>query len=279
MSQEPRVEGLLARVTQRCKAFRKSLSGFGMIEAALLLPIFLGITFAMIDYGLLLTNRMIATSGASGIVRSIQDNPTMSAAQLNALVAGAGSGFVNFNAVGNCFCTQTFTTQAAADTFAADRTCTSCPLVTTSATKPHFLAMKAVITYRFITPVSKFFTSGGTTKVMGIGQVVRIGDDQGGGGYVRADAGCWFPNPATGACSCPATHTIQVPVDVTSHAGWVSEVWQCRNSGVGGYTISDHGCRTVNSTTGSCSCPVGTAATPTGANSHAGYVVSSWECR
>jgi hypothetical protein len=148
-----------------------------MIEAALTLPIFLGLTFATIDYGLLLADRSSAAGNISSLTRTIQDNPQISATELNALVISAGGGSVNFTAAGNCFCAQSFTTQAAAQAFVNGAGCgTGCDSATrnTLGGTPRYIGVRGQVTYNFITPVNKIFV-GENTKVIKFGQIVPVG--------------------------------------------------------------------------------------------------------
>lgn len=168
---------LLVRFKRACVNFRKGVGGFGVIEAAFTLPIFIGITFAVIDYGMMMSNRSSAAGNISSLTRTIQDNPQISPAQLNALVISAGGGSVNFTATGNCFCAQSFTTQAAAQTFVEGAGCgTGCDSGTrsTGTGTPRYIGVRGQVTYNFITPVNKIFV-GESTKVLKFGQVVPVG--------------------------------------------------------------------------------------------------------
>jgi Flp pilus assembly protein TadG len=180
-SQEPRAKSqersVIARFKRTCLSFRKSVGGFGMIEAALLLPIFLGITFAVVDYGMMMSNRSSTVGNISSLSRTIQDNPNISAAELNALVVNAGGGTVNFTSEGNCFCAQSFTTQAAAQTFVNGSGCSGAACTSarnTGTGTPRFIGVRGQVTYNFITPVNTIFT-GENKKVLKFGQVVPVG--------------------------------------------------------------------------------------------------------
>jgi Flp pilus assembly protein TadG len=177
MSQEARRVSIVTRFKNRLRNFRKGLGGFGMIEAALTLPIFLGLTFATIDYGLMMADRNSASGSISSLSRTIQDNPNITAAQLNILVANAGGGNAKFTGTGNCFCAQSFTTQAAAQTFVDGTGCgTGCDSGTrsTGTGTPRYIGVRGQVTYNFITPVNKIFV-GEPTKVLKFGQVVPVG--------------------------------------------------------------------------------------------------------
>jgi Flp pilus assembly protein TadG len=177
MSQEARRVSIVTRFKNRLRNFRKGLGGFGMIEAALTLPIFLGLTFATIDYGLMMADRNSASGSISSLSRTIQDNPNITAAQLNILVANAGGGNAKFTGTGNCFCAQSFTTQAAAQTFVDGTGCgTGCDSGTrsTGTGTPRYIGVRGQVTYNFITPVNKIFV-GESTKVLKFGQVVPVG--------------------------------------------------------------------------------------------------------
>jgi Flp pilus assembly protein TadG len=169
---------MLARFQNVCQNFRKNISGFGVIEAAFTLPIFIGITFAIIDYGMMMSNRSSTVGNISSLSRTIQDNPNISAAELNALVVNAGGGNVNFTSAGNCFCAQSFGDQASAQAFVngagcGDAACSAGGRDTGSAI-PRYVGVRGQVTYNFITPVNKIFV-GESTKVLKFGQVVPVG--------------------------------------------------------------------------------------------------------
>jgi Flp pilus assembly protein TadG len=196
MSQQPTANSqqrsVIARFKRACVNFRKGVGGFGVIEAAFTLPIFIGITFAVIDYGMMMSNRSSAAGNISSLTRTIQDNPQISPAQLNALVISAGGGSVNFTATGNCFCAQSFTTQAAAQTFVDQAGCgTGCDSGTrsTGTGTPRYIGVRGQVTYNFITPVNKIFV-GEPTKVLKFGQVVPVGVT------VCPARGCALPQPS-----------------------------------------------------------------------------------
>ena len=141
------------------------------------MPIFIGITFAVIDYGMMMSNRSSAAGNISSLTRTIQDHPQISAAQLNTLVINAGGGSVNFTATGNCFCAQSFTTQAAAQTFVNGAGCGDAACGAgrnTLGGTPRYIGVRGQVTYNFITPVNKIFI-GSNTKVLKFGQVVPVG--------------------------------------------------------------------------------------------------------
>ncbi len=169
---------MLARFQHACQNFRNNISGFGVIEAAFTLPIFLGLTFAVIDYGLMMSNRSSTVGSISGLARTIQDNPGISAVELNALVVNAGGGNVNFTTTGNCFCAKSFGDQASAQAFVngagcSDAACSSGGRNTGTGT-PRYIGVRGQVTYNFITPVNKIFM-GSNTKVLKFGQVVPVG--------------------------------------------------------------------------------------------------------
>ena len=67
-------------------SFYRQNRGFGMIETALLLPIFLMFAFAVIDFGnyMIVKNRIVSANQA--IASAIQNNPTMSETEFNTIV-------------------------------------------------------------------------------------------------------------------------------------------------------------------------------------------------
>jgi hypothetical protein len=68
----------MSRFKQAWLSFWRKNQGLGMIETALLLPIFLIFVFAVIDFGnyMIVKNRMV--SAAQAVASAIQNNPTMS---------------------------------------------------------------------------------------------------------------------------------------------------------------------------------------------------------
>ena len=158
--------------------FRKNNAGFGAIEAALTLPIFIGITMAMIDYGLFFTKQITATANASNIISTIQNNPTLTEAELNDLIAKASNSLVDFNSTDACISTMITSDQAAAYAFVADKlNCdnTKRDVATDETPLPYFIATKGVVTYKFVTPINSLFTGGETERKITFGQVARFG--------------------------------------------------------------------------------------------------------
>ena len=158
--------------------FGRNRSGFSMIEAGLLMPIFLFITFAIVDYGLMMSERSSAAGNIGSLIRTIQDNPQISITDLNTLIANTGFGNSNLTAPGNCLCAKSFPTQAQAQSFTggagcSDAACTAAGRDTGTGT-PRYIGVRGEVTYNFITPVHNFFT-GNNVQVMRFGQVVPVG--------------------------------------------------------------------------------------------------------
>jgi Flp pilus assembly protein TadG len=149
-----------------------------MIEAGLLMPIFLFMTFAIVDYGLMMSERSAAAGNISSLTRTIQDNPQISIAELNTLIANTGFGNGNLTAAGNCLCAKSFSTQAQAQSFTADTGCgdAACTAAgrNTGIGTPRFIGVRGEVTYNFITPVHNIFT-GNNAQVMRFGKVVPVG--------------------------------------------------------------------------------------------------------
>ncbi len=77
----------MSRFKQVWLSFWRKDQGIGMIETALLLPIFLMFVFAVIDFGnrMVVKNRMV--SAAQAVASAIQNNPTMSEEDLEKVKA------------------------------------------------------------------------------------------------------------------------------------------------------------------------------------------------
>ena len=239
MIQAPQTVSVITRFKNRLRYFCKGRGGFGVVEAALTMPIFLGLTFAVIDYGLMLSNRGSAAGNISSLSRTIQDNPQISVAELNALVASAGSGTVNFTAAGNCFCAQSFTTQAAAQAFVDGAGCgVGCDNATrnTGTGTPRYIGVRGQVTYKFITPVNKIFV-GDNTKVLKFGQVVPVGITVCPAGEALTSAGvCAASTVTCGAGQfLTASGTCSAAVPVCNGAGQALQFdgtnWSCVSSG------------------------------------------------
>ena len=230
---------MLARFQHACQNFRNNISGFGVIEAAFTLPIFLGLTFAVIDYGLMMSNRSSTVGSISGLARTIQDNPGISAVELNALVVNAGGGNVNFTTTGNCFCAKSFGDQASAQAFVngagcSDAACSSGGRNTGTGT-PRYIGVRGQVTYKFITPVNKIFV-GSNTKVLKFGQVVPVGITVCPAGEALTSAGvCAASTITCGAGQfLTASGTCSAAVPVCNGAGKALQFdganWSCVNS-------------------------------------------------
>jgi Flp pilus assembly protein TadG len=249
---------ILKRLLQQCGAFFNSKSGFGMIETALVLPLFLGITFAVIDYGMMMSNRSSTAGIMSSLTRTIQDNPTIAAETLNKLVVNAGGGSVNFIAAGNCFCAKSFALQATAQEFVngagcADIACSS-QWRNTGGVVPRYIGVRGQVTYKFITPVNKIFL-GQDTKVIKFGQVVPVGITICPEGQALTSAGvCAASTITCGAgqfLNSSGTCSSAVPVcnSVGKALQFDGTNWRCVVTARSGdqYTVNDDGsCRYGN---------------------------------
>ena len=215
---------VITRFKNRLRNFCKGRGGFGVVEAAFTLPIFLGLTFATIDYGLLLADRSSAAGNISSLTRTIQDNPGISKPALDALIANAGGGRINFTseAAGNCFCARPFTTQAAAQAFVNETGCgTGCNTATrdTGTATPRYIGVRGQVTYNFITPVNKIFV-GSNTKVLKFGQVVPVGITICPAGQALTSAGvCAATTTTCGAGQVLSSSNTCVNATVTCGAG------------------------------------------------------------
>ena len=69
------------------KRYIKNDYGFGLIETAIVLPLFLIIVFAVIDFGNMLTAKQRIESLTQNIAQTLQKEPNMSVADLNKYIA------------------------------------------------------------------------------------------------------------------------------------------------------------------------------------------------
>lgn len=189
-SQEPRAARYNRRVTMasifqkvlsRPAYFFKSSKGFGAIESAILMPLFLAILFSIIDYGTMMTTRIVAGYSLGVVAKGLQDDPTQS---IDNLANSVQSSFVDFLKPDNCICSQVFTGPNAsqnAKIFAAIRNCTWCPKISNSPITPYFLAVRGLVKYDYVTPMNEIFSlitgeqDNTNSKMIGFGQVSRVG--------------------------------------------------------------------------------------------------------
>ena len=76
----------MSRFKQAWLSFWRKNQGLGMIETALLLPIFLMFTFAVMDFGNFLIAKQRIASANQAIASAIQNNPTISPKDLESVI-------------------------------------------------------------------------------------------------------------------------------------------------------------------------------------------------
>ncbi|MCA3270032.1 MAG: pilus assembly protein [Thalassospira sp.] len=213
-----------------------------MIEAGLLMPIFLFMTFAIVDYGLMMSERSAAAGNISSLTRTIQDNPQISIAELNTLIANTGFGNGNLTAAGNCLCAKSFSTQAQAQSFTADTGCSDAACTAagrnTGIGTPRFIGVRGEVTYNFITPVHNIFT-GNNAQVMRFGKVVPVGVTVCPAGQALTSAGvcaastitCGAGQFLTASGTCSATVPDCKGVGKALQFDAAKQEWQCVSGG------------------------------------------------
>ena len=82
----------MSRFKQVWVSFFRQSRGFGMIEAAILLPLFLMITFGVMEFGNMYMTRYQARDVASSVGDYLQGNPSASSADLQTFVTNLGLG-------------------------------------------------------------------------------------------------------------------------------------------------------------------------------------------
>jgi len=82
----------MSRFKQLWLSFYRQNRGFGMIEAAILLPLFLIITFGVMEFGNMYMARYAARDVASSVGDYLQGNPSASSADLQNFVTNLGFG-------------------------------------------------------------------------------------------------------------------------------------------------------------------------------------------
>jgi hypothetical protein len=92
MSQEPRAKSVAARFNNACQNFCKNLGGFGAIEAAIALPIFLVILFGVIEFGNMFFSKNQVSDVAKSTADYLQSKPSASSADLKNFTISLGLG-------------------------------------------------------------------------------------------------------------------------------------------------------------------------------------------
>ncbi|MFM7622504.1 MAG: TadE/TadG family type IV pilus assembly protein, partial [Alphaproteobacteria bacterium] len=70
-------------------SFCRQTHGLGMVETALMMPMFLMFTFAVMDFGnyMVVKNRIVSANQT--IATAIENNPTMTVSDLNVVIANS----------------------------------------------------------------------------------------------------------------------------------------------------------------------------------------------
>jgi Flp pilus assembly protein TadG len=136
--------------------------GAAAIEYAILLPMFVILSLAVIEFGMYFVKSEMTNSAVSTVSQTIQRNPgyysSLTPVQLQAELKSYGSGLIDFSKPSNYICVDAYTTAAQAQSAAA---CTSSYFNTTnpngaSSTTPYYIAVRADLQKALITPLGNF---------------------------------------------------------------------------------------------------------------------------
>ncbi|MFN5608237.1 MAG: TadE/TadG family type IV pilus assembly protein [Holosporales bacterium] len=150
---------------------RKNRRGFGVIEAAILLPLFLLISLGGIDLGWMMVNRFAATSAASTVANALQANPTTSGSELDSIFRNAGFGLMNGGA--SCLAAQSYENKPDIETVKALACDTLNPGDPTPATPtaPYYIGVKVQFVYTPLSPIGASFL--GESKTVTTASIYR----------------------------------------------------------------------------------------------------------
>lgn len=153
------------------------------IEFALILPLFIILSLAVIEFGMYFVKDEITNSAVNTVSQALQRNPTyysqMTTSQINAQIRDYGATLVNFSPVngaknGNYICVDTYTSQAAAE---AAGKCTSTHFNTTPpASNPYYIVARANLKKGTITPLGKFMPIVNNIEVAQSSGAVEMGN-------------------------------------------------------------------------------------------------------
>ena len=208
--------------------FRQS-RGFGMIEAAITLPLFLMITFGIIEFGNMFLQRYQTRDVANDVADYLQANPSASSADLQTFVTNLGFGSMQNMGSGeenNVFTKikikseKTMMTAAQFDTLCSGENVKNYgnPWLldgdVANDKNPYYIHICYPYTYNTITPLPNL--TGGAipeTKTINSKALAYITSSTSSVGFytINIQGTCLRINPKTGGCSCSSgTSTVLI---------------------------------------------------------------------
>ena len=131
------------------RKFRRDERGLSAIEAAILLPIFILIVMAIIEFGIYFVKYQIASRAVSTIADTIQKNP---AAATYALATQEGLSFLDLKNLPNYICAQSYVDNGTATTGLCTTGWVTSPPAGVTAGTPYYVAIRAYAPHISITP-------------------------------------------------------------------------------------------------------------------------------
>ncbi|HEU5047490.1 MAG TPA: TadE/TadG family type IV pilus assembly protein [Rickettsiales bacterium] len=157
------------------RLFRKiGNQGSVAVEYAILLPAFIVLSLAVIEFGMYFVKSEITSSAVSSLAQAIQRDPSLTNAQLQTLAKSYGSGLVKFQTGGNYICGRAYASAAVAQaaTPCAD---TNFNVSDPTGTGAYYIVISAALAKSSVTPLGNFVKGAKNIQITQSSGVVQIG--------------------------------------------------------------------------------------------------------
>lgn len=154
--------------------FRFNSHGSVAVEYAILLPAFVILSLAVIEFGMFFVKDEITSSAVSSLSQAIQRDPSITNGQLQVLAKTYGSGLIKFQSGGNYICGRSYASAAVAQ---AATPCTDTTFNTgdPTGTGSYYVVISAGVAKSNITPLGNFVKGVKNIQITQTSGTVQIG--------------------------------------------------------------------------------------------------------
>ncbi len=140
-------------------SFFRNSQGATAVEVAILLPIFLFLVFAVIEFGLYSWQKVAAENAINSVARLAVGEENNARTNINTLMEQQSFGLIDFTRPNNCVCARVFNTLAAAVAAPNLEDCGGCGPINNVGGADQFVVYEILYRHEFITPLAALITS------------------------------------------------------------------------------------------------------------------------
>lgn len=145
----------------RCNrnSFYRNTNGATALEVAILMPIFLFILFAVLEFGIYSWKKVAAENAINTVSRLAVGEKNNARTNINALMDEQSFGLIDFGEPENCVCARVFNTLALAVNSPNSGNCSSCGPIANVGNAGQYVVYEIMYTHRFITPLAAIIST------------------------------------------------------------------------------------------------------------------------